>query len=212
MGITLTKSRVWSLWLVSFLVGLRTYQHPLIYQGSFTANYTTEPFAKLGIWQFSRLVFSDEDCEPSSVIPMEKELCNQKIPVPSASTPVEREISGTSKDNLSLEDVPPFPKPGPRCDRRQRKKVKSRILTDSPIKDHIEQEALLRAAVKTKYCKGAKNYRNKIYQKNYTKINFFFNWIWLKNFSEETDNIRNTQDKRNSRNNCRWFYVHSVFY
>jgi hypothetical protein len=84
-------------------------------------------------------------------------------------------ISGTSKDNLSPEDVRPFPIPGPRCDRRQRKKVKSRILTDSPIKDHIEQEALLRAGVKTKYCKGAKNYRNKIYQKNYTKINFFFN-------------------------------------
>jgi hypothetical protein len=54
-----------------------------------------------------------------------------------------------------------FPKPEQRCDRGQRKKVKSRILTDSPIKDHIEQEALARAAVKKKYCKGAKNYRNK---------------------------------------------------
>jgi len=144
------------------MVWLRTYQHPLIYQGSFTANNTTEPFAKLGIWPFSRLAFSDEDCEPSSVMPMEKELCNQEIPVPSASTPVEREIPGTSKDSLSLEDLPPFPKPGPRCDRRQRKKMKSHILTDSPIKDRIEQEALVKAAVKKKYCKGAKNYRNKI--------------------------------------------------
>jgi hypothetical protein len=61
-----------------------------------------------------------------------KELCNQDISVPSASTPVAREISGTSNDNLSLE-VRPFPKPGTMCDRRQRKEVKSRILTDSPL-------------------------------------------------------------------------------
>jgi len=93
---------------------------------------------------------------------MEKELCNQEIPVPSSSTPVARQISGTSKDSLSPVDVHPSPKPGHRCDRGQRKKVKYQILTDSPIKDRTEQEALARAAVKKKYCKGAKNYRNKI--------------------------------------------------
>ena len=71
-------------------------------------------------------------------------------------------ISGTSKDNLSPEDVRPFPIPGPRCDRRQRKKGKSHVLCDSPIKDCIEQAALTRAAVQKKYCKGAKNYRNKM--------------------------------------------------
>jgi hypothetical protein len=121
-----------------------------------------------------RLAFSDEDFEPSSVTSMEKELHNQEIPVPSASTPVAREISGSSKDSLSPEDVCPFPNPGPRCGRRRRKKVESRILTDSPIKDRVEQQALARAAVKKKYFKGAKIYRNKIYQKNATKINFFF--------------------------------------
>ena len=93
---------------------------------------------------------------------MEKELRKQEIPVPSASTPVAQLISGTSKDFLSPEDVRPFPQPGPRCNRRQRKKVKSCILTDSPIKDSTEQEALARAAVKNKYYTGAKNYRNKI--------------------------------------------------
>jgi len=46
---------------------------------------------------------------------MEKELRNQEIPAPSASTPVAREISRTSKDSLSPEDVRPFPKPGQRC-------------------------------------------------------------------------------------------------
>jgi hypothetical protein len=93
---------------------------------------------------------------------MEKEIRSQEIPVPSSSTPVAREISGTSKDRLSPEDARPFQNPGPRCDRRRRKKVESRILTDSPIKDHNEQEALARTAVKKKYCKGAKNYINKI--------------------------------------------------
>jgi hypothetical protein len=93
---------------------------------------------------------------------MEKELHKQEIPVPSASTPVAREVSGTSKDNLSPEGVHPVPKPGPRCDRRQRQKVNSYILTDSPIKDRIEQEALARATVKEKYCKGARHYRNNI--------------------------------------------------
>ena len=122
----------------------------------------TAAFAKSGIWPLSRLVFSEEDFEPSSVTLVEKELCNQAIPVPPASTPLTPAISGTSKDRLSSEDVRPFPKPGPRCDRRQRMKVKSHILTDSLIKDHIEQETLARAAVKKKYCKGAKSYRNKI--------------------------------------------------
>jgi len=48
---------------------------------------------------------------------VEKEFRNQEIPVLSASTPVAREISGTSKDSLSPEDVRPFPEPGQKCDR-----------------------------------------------------------------------------------------------
>ena len=91
---------------------------------------------------------------------VEKELCNQEISVLSASTPGAREISRTSKDSLLPEDVHPFPKPGPICERRQRKNVKSRILTNSPIKDSIKQE-LTRAGTKKKYCKWATNYRNK---------------------------------------------------
>jgi hypothetical protein len=71
-----------------------------------------------------------------------KELCNQEISVPSASVAVAREISGTSKDGLSLEEVRPFPKPGPMCDRRQRKKVKSRILTDSVLRIALNKRHL----------------------------------------------------------------------
>ena len=107
-----------------------------------------------------------------------KKLRNQEISVPSVSTPVAREISGTSKDSFSP-DVRPLQKHGPRCKRRHRKKAKSSILTDSPINDRIEQEALARAAVKKKYCKGAKNYRNKIYQKNDTKIIFALTLILI---------------------------------
>jgi len=68
--------------------------------------------------------------------------------------------------------VRPFPEPGLRCDRRQRKKVKSRILTDSPIKGNFEQEAFTRVAIKKKHCKGGKNHRNKKEQKNATKSQF----------------------------------------
>jgi hypothetical protein len=57
---------------------------------------------------------------------------------------------------------------------RRRKKAQSRILTDSPIKDRTQHEALARTAVNMKYCKGAKNCTNKIQQKIATKINFFF--------------------------------------
>jgi hypothetical protein len=45
------------------------------------------------------------------------------------------------------------------------------ILTNSPIKDCTEQ-ALAKEAIKKKYCKGAKNYRNKKQQKNATKNQF----------------------------------------
>jgi hypothetical protein len=50
--------------------------------------------------------------------------------------------------------VHPFPKPGPRCDRKQRKKVKSHILTDSQIKDHIEQETFAKAGTRRNIAKG----------------------------------------------------------
>jgi hypothetical protein len=82
------------------------------YQASFTVKNITGAFPKPNIWPFSRHAFSDVDFDPSFVTPMEKELRNQEITVPSTSTPVAREISGTGKDSLSPEDVCPFPKPG----------------------------------------------------------------------------------------------------
>jgi hypothetical protein len=133
-----------------------------VYEISFTAKNIIAAFAKPVIWPFSRLVFSYEDFGPSSLTPMEKELRKPEIPVCSTSTPAAQEISDTNKNSLSPEDMRPFPKPGPRYDRRRRNKVESRILTDAAVKDYIGQQALARAAVKKKYFKGAKNYRNKI--------------------------------------------------
>jgi len=55
--------------------------------------------------------------------------------------------------------------------------LKSRILTDSPIKDRMEQEALARAAVKKKYGKGAKTieikYSRRILQKSISSSSEF---------------------------------------
>jgi len=58
--------------------------------------------------------------------------------------------------------VRPFPKPGPRCDRKQRKKLRSRIVNDSSIMDRSEQEAVGRTVIKKKYFKGVKHYGYKI--------------------------------------------------
>jgi hypothetical protein len=52
----------------------------------FDAKNITAAFAKPAIWPISRLAY--KDFEPSSVTPKEKEIHNQEISVPSASTPV----------------------------------------------------------------------------------------------------------------------------
>jgi hypothetical protein len=91
-----------------------------------------------------------------------KELCNQEISVPSANTPAARDISGIGKDRLSTEEARPFPKPEPMCNRRQTKEEgEVSHFNRFSFKDGIEQEGLTRAAIKKKYCKGAKKRRNK---------------------------------------------------
>ena len=67
------------------------------YQVSFTVKNITAAFVKPSTWPFSRFAFSDVDFEPSSVVPMQKELCNQEIPDPSASTPVAEKFLGLAK-------------------------------------------------------------------------------------------------------------------
>nr|CAD7256100.1 unnamed protein product [Timema shepardi] len=62
------------------------------------------------------------------------------------------ENPGPSRVDLSPEDVRPYPKAAPRCLQRPRKKVKSRILTESPVKNKIEEETLARASRKEKSC------------------------------------------------------------
>jgi hypothetical protein len=62
------------------------------------------------------------------------------------------------------------------------KKVRSRILTDSPIKGYSKQEAFARAALKNNHCKRAKNHRNKKEQKNATKSQFLLQVNVFKKF------------------------------
>ena len=49
-----------------------------LYQASYTAKNITAAFAKPGMWQFSRLAFSDKDFEPSSVTPMKKNFVTKR--------------------------------------------------------------------------------------------------------------------------------------
>jgi hypothetical protein len=61
------------------------------------AKNITAPSAKPGTWLFSRLAFSEENFEPSSVTPVEKELHNQEISFPFSSVHVAQIFWGLAK-------------------------------------------------------------------------------------------------------------------
>lgn len=100
-------------------------------------------FQKPRIWPFSRLAFSDEDFELLFVTdvpnhtagPSDKGLEHQNYQMKIKKILVLTQL-------LSPEDVRPYPKAAPRCLERPRKKVKSRILTESPVKNKIEDETV----------------------------------------------------------------------
>lgn len=147
------------------------------YAASFTSKNITAAFQKTGIWPFSRLVFTDEDFEPSSVtvnsiqqVPVNsieilpddsiaEERCSTKS-LPSTSkenptfcTPI-RKRSTESKTNeprlITPVDVRPYPKAIAQAKKGGRKKGKSKILTETPEKNRIEEETIKRLEKKKK--------------------------------------------------------------
>lgn len=146
------------------------------FEATFTIKNITEGFRTTGIWPFNNLVFSDDDFDGAFVTdrhePMGEQLeqqsetetkllelenssvsttsffvtdeCNNKI-LPTATS--------TNKLNLTPitpEHIRPLPKALPRKKSNiLRKKGKSRILTETPEKDQIEQEAIAREQKKT---------------------------------------------------------------
>jgi hypothetical protein len=164
------------------------------YEASFTVKNITAPFAKQSTWPFSRTAFSEENFEPSSVTPVEKELHNQEIFVPFSSIHIAQKVFGTSKDSSSPEYVHPFPKPGPRYDRKQRKKVKSRILTDSLIKDRIEQETFARAVKRRNTAKrliGSYHLCCEICRAHVFQVSGFAYWVSFPMFNGSSNSSEN---------------------
>lgn len=124
---------------------------------SFTQSNIISGFAVTGIFPFNRDIFSEADFLPSDVtnrpcpLPQEKTPAvgatpNQKpvvdIPAdsvsPSGSTPL-------SSPAVTLEQIRPYPKAGPRKNSSKgRKKGSTKILTDTPIKEKIAEEARLK--------------------------------------------------------------------
>jgi hypothetical protein len=127
-------------------------------------------FRVSGIWPFNREIFSDDDFLPSYVTDRPPPPSSETIALPADSSALLPDNAhqpgpsktqdcvtdivspeGTSKtqdcltDIVSPEQIRPYPKAAPRK-QTGRRKGKTRILTDTPVKAELEQEALKRRA------------------------------------------------------------------
>lgn len=136
----------------------------IAYEATFTIKNITEGFRKPGIWPVNKLAFGEGDFDASLV--SSPEPVNIATPSTSTSEPSGENPDGfpeaSKKANLeagqktpvkkiapsfvSPEEVRPFPSKALSTNVRKntRKKVKSRVLTETPEKDKIEEETLAR--------------------------------------------------------------------
>lgn len=163
-----------SIYDISGLVGQA---YPL----SFTPTNIKSGFSVAGIWPFNRHVFSDDEFLSSYVTdreaPKEDSLSRPHIEQPALDnvTPCNsgshldgdtvtletnltpQQMSPTANDRIGLvvtpEEIRPFPKAGQRKSTGGRKKGKTLILTNTPVKKQIELEAHMRSG-KSKYQKS----------------------------------------------------------
>lgn len=147
------------------------------FNSTFTRTNIISSFKKPGLWPFNRLVFSDEDFMSVSVTdrPAPTDINNSKLETqfslndfnspstPGCSKNTEATSSGSSvaciptNVMLSPEDIRPYPKAAPRSAlTRGRRRGKSRILTETPEKDRLEEERVARETKKTKFEKSKK--------------------------------------------------------
>ena len=113
----------------------------LAYRKAFTESNIKSAFEKPGVWPLNRLIFSDADFEAAYVTDREliidpgesaeslelKPNAHIEVPSTSNSTP------------LTPEQLRPFQKAVPRKNKSKRERGKSRIYTDSPEKNRLEE-------------------------------------------------------------------------
>ncbi|XP_069685007.1 uncharacterized protein [Periplaneta americana] len=132
-------------------------------------------FQKAGIWPFNRNVYGEQDfvtatvtdrplpesdsvtsCENESVLPQDY---NQPTVsgMQTVGTPTRNVADYGQKSVLSPEDVRPYPKAAPRkISHTGRKKTKSAILTDTPVKEALRKEEEARNERKNKKAANVK--------------------------------------------------------
>nr|CAH7753295.1 unnamed protein product [Callosobruchus chinensis] len=92
-------------------------------------------FKKTGIFPFDRDVFTEDEFLVSEVTNRPLTVDDQQ---PSTSRAVLQAVENQIKSPLEFRD---YPRAGPRKNTSKRKKGKSLILTDSPVKNEIEERA-----------------------------------------------------------------------
>lgn len=103
----------------------------IVYPLAATPTNIQSGFRVSGIYPLNRDVFDESEFTPSFV--------TDRPPAP-PPTGSQQTLASPPTGFISLEDIRPFPMAGPRKLVQQRKKRKSLILTDTPVKAEIENE------------------------------------------------------------------------
>ena len=82
---------------------------------------------------------SDVCSSPASSLQNVEPASNTSSSTPASLIPVSAQSTSRNTASTTPEDLMPFPKAGPRKGRRARERMKSQILTDTPVRDKMRQ-------------------------------------------------------------------------
>jgi len=122
------------------------------FPSAMTPNNIQSGFKVSRNWPFDRLIFTDEEFKSSFVTDRpnpEQEQSDE--PTASHIASPDHPSSSPARPTITPEQLKPYPKATPRrSTTKQVKKGRTRILTDTPVKDEIEQHAIKKKASRAK--------------------------------------------------------------